>query len=135
MPAPIEAKIPILALLRKLHCGWVIGASIVAAAVLALLGRLDAALGSIIGAALYGIHSWFLCAAARSLASAATSRAGRIGAAGGTVARLVFLGAALALVSRLGQASLLAAIGVLLGSQLQLTVTRAVQRRRRCSSN
>ncbi|MBN1859474.1 hypothetical protein JW848_09760 [Candidatus Bipolaricaulota bacterium] len=135
MPAPTETKIPILALLRRLHCGWVLGGAIILGGVLAGVGRSDAALGAVIGGVLYFMHSWFLCVAARSLASSATPRSGKLGAAAGTVARLVFLGVALALVSRLGQASLLAAIGVLLGSQLQLAITRAVQRGNRCSSN
>jgi len=130
-----DPKVPILVLLRKLHTGWVLGGAAVVAAILAGLGQPNAALGAAIGGALYAVHSWFLCVAARSTASAATVRAGKMGAIWGSVGRLVFLGVALALVSRLGQASLLAAIGVLLGSQLQLALTRAVRRRRHCSSN
>ena len=130
-----DPKVPIPVLLRRLHCGWVLAGAAIAAAVLAGVGQLPAALGAVIGGVLYLIHSWFLCAAARSIAGATTPRAGRFAAAGGAVGRLVFLGVSLALVSRLGQASVLAAIGVLFASQAQLTIVRAVQRRRRCSSN
>ncbi len=130
-----DPKVPILVLLRKLHCGWVFAGAVIAAAALAGMGQLLAAIGAVIGGALYVVHSWFLCVAARSTASAATPRSGKIAAAGGAVGRLVFLGVSLALVSRLGQASVLASIGVLFASQAQLTIVRAVQRRRRCSSN
>jgi hypothetical protein len=130
MSNPLTSKFMRLFRLRStlVLCG-------VAAEVLAGLGLATAALGVLIGCALFTLNCFFLYEAGHSLIKASSKGRGGASAALSSLGRFLFLAVALALVTRMGQCALFAACGGVFVGQVNLHLGYLWQRRiARCSS-
>ncbi len=103
--------------------------------VLSMVGRWDAVGGLSAGLALFIAKSFFLYEWGRSLLGGESRSRVRALASLASVGRLLFLGASLSFVSRLGNVTLYAACGGLLAGQLNLHLAHLVSRRVRRWSN
>lgn len=109
----------------------------VAGIVLGALGFGMAAVGLLIGVALYVTNLLFLYEGGKSLLAAASRRSGRMVATLGSIGRMLFLAVALTFVLRIGFISFIAACGGLLAGQVNLQLMLLIEGRigRRCSGH
>jgi hypothetical protein len=98
-------------------------------AVLISVGLWKAALGLLIGVFLYIINLFFLYESNKSLLGARSPQAGRFIAGISTIGRMIFLGVALAFVSRMWFPAFLAACSGLLAGQVNLQLSLLIQGR------
>lgn len=130
MSNPLTSKF-----VRLFHLRSTLGFCGVAAGVLAWFGLVAAALGVLIGCALFTLNSFFLYEAGHSLIKASSKGRGGVIAALSSLGRILFLAVALALVTRMGQCALFAACGGIFVGQVNLHLGYIRQRSAaRCSS-
>ena len=108
---------------------------IVGASILASVGLSEAAVGLVIGLALFVLKSFFLYEAGRALIKRDSKGIGRAIAALSSLGRVVFLAVALALVAQMGLSALLSACGGLVLGQLNLHLSYIVRRKPTQCSN
>ena len=102
---------------------------VVGACILAAIGQSMAAIGLVIGIALFVLKSFFLYEAGRALIKRDSKGLGRAIAALASFGRGVFLAVALALVAQIGLSALFSACGGLVLGQFNLLLSYIIRRK------
>lgn len=116
--------------LRSLLVLGIVGTSILAA-----IGLSEAAVGLVIGLALFVLKSFFLYEAGRALIRRNSKGIGRAIAALSSFGRVVFVAVTLALVAQMGRSALFSACGGLILGHINLHLAYIIRRKpTRCSN-